>query len=53
MNTNLKTEIYDCFNAVCEKLDILPIKFEHITKNGGHPNIHGMIDIKNEVLKAL
>ncbi|MBE6739881.1 MAG: hypothetical protein E7565_06140 [Ruminococcaceae bacterium] len=53
MNTNLLPEIYDCFNTVCEKLDILPIKFEHITKNGGHPNIQGMIDIKNAVLKAL
>lgn len=53
MNTGLKEEFYRCFNAVCEKYGILPVGFESISKNGGHPDRQGMIDIKNAVLKAL
>ena len=53
MNTNLNALIYDCFRAVSEKYGIISVPFENIAKNDGHPNVQGMIDIKETVLKAL
>lgn len=53
INTELKPEITEAFNIVCEKYGIKKIQFEHIDKNCGHPTIQGMKDIKNHILNQL
>lgn len=53
VNTELKPEIADCFEKVCNEYNITRITFNNINKTSGHPTVKGMQDIKNSVIKAL
>lgn len=53
INTDIKEEIVSCMKEACEKYDIVPVSFESIDKQCGHPTIEGMRTIKTTVLKAL
>lgn len=53
INTGIKAEIANTLKEASEKYGIIPITFDSISKDDGHPNICGMQDIKNTVLKAL
>ena len=52
-NTDIKEEIANGMATVCREYGARQIRFDHIHKTYGHPNVQGMIDIKNGVLKAL
>lgn len=53
INTGIKKEIADCLKIASEKYEITPVIFESIHKNGGHPSVQGMTDIKNTVLNVI
>ena len=53
INTDLKSEIVDCFEQACHTYHITKIAFNRIDKREGHPTIQGMQDIKQQVLAAL
>ena len=53
VNTEIKTEIADCFERACNKYDITRITFDKIDKRSGHPTVKGMQDIKDGVLKVV
>lgn len=53
INTDLNPGITEAFLKASDKYNITPITFDHIDKNGGHPTIKGMQDIKNRVLSVL
>lgn len=53
VNTELKREIGEAFQKACDAFGATAITFDHIEKNVGHPTVQGMIDIKNQVLKAV
>ena len=53
INTHLKVEVSTALKEVSERLNIIPIAFEHIDKYWGHPTIQGMLDIKRGVLEAI
>ena len=53
INTELKEEISKGFQKAIEKFEVTPVVFQEIGKNFRHPNILGMKQIKEEVLKVL
>lgn len=53
INTELKPEISNGMRQACQEYGVTAIPFERIDKNGGHPTIKGMKDIKNAVLDVL
>lgn len=52
INTELKTEIADGFKTACERYEIEYIELKEIYKISGHPNIHGMKQIREQVLEG-
>lgn len=52
-NTDIKEEIASGMATVCRKYGARQIRFDHIHKTFGHPNVQGMTDIKNGVLNAM
>ena len=53
INTEIKDEITSCMKTACDKYGVVPVSFKKIDKINGHPTVQGMIDIKNEVLRAM
>lgn len=53
INTDLKEDITNGYNTIAEHYGIKPILFKTIDKMNGHPTVKGMLDIKNEILKAI
>ena len=49
----LTPEIIKGFQDACKKYDLVEVYISNITATSGHPNVQGMIDIKNHVMKAL
>ena len=53
INTEIKPEIISCMKGACEQYGIIPVTFDRIDKQCGHPTIEGMKAIKDGVLNAL
>lgn len=53
INNEIKDEIVSCIKNACDKYAMIPITFDHIDKNYGHPTIAGMKDIAVTVLNIL
>lgn len=53
VNTELKAEITDAFEKACETYGAKTVTFDYIEKAAGHPTVHGMNEIKDQVLKSL
>ncbi len=51
INTELKPEIGDCFEAACERFGAQYIRLHDINKMNGHPTIKGMAQIEQQVLE--
>ena len=52
-NTEIKLAITGEIKDACERIGAESIELEEIDKINGHPTVQGMIDIKNQVLRAI
>ncbi len=53
INCDIKDEITEGFKIACERLGVECVALKEISKSGGHPNIRGMIQIKDQVMEKL
>ena len=53
INKDLKPEITHCMEEACRIHHMTPVTFPHMDRMGDHPTIAGMIEIRDEVLKAM
>lgn len=53
LNTELSETIENALLKAATRYGVSCIRLENIDKNGGHPTIKGMADIKNEILAKL
>ncbi|MBQ3235800.1 MAG: hypothetical protein IJA97_06545 [Clostridia bacterium] len=53
VNTGLKEEIANCIEAVAKLYKFKSIRLENISKEDGHPTSKGMIEISEQIIKAL
>ena len=53
INDGLKTEIVNGMKTVCEHYGVEVIQLKNISKTNNHPNIDGMEEIKNQIIKIL
>ena len=53
INTELKPELSACMLEACEQYGIIPVHFDHIDLQCGHPTVLGMAEIKTAVLDAM
>ena len=53
VNTDLKSDIINGMAAACEHYGIENLVLSNIDKENGHPNIAGMEEIKNQIIKIL
>lgn len=52
-NTELKPEITNSMQTICQHYGIQMIQLKDIEKQNGHPNVRGMQQIADQVVKAL
>ncbi len=52
-NTELKKEIGETIEDICNTLNVQMIPLDNIDKAGGHPTLAGMEEIKNQILAHL
>ena len=53
INTELKEEISSCIEYASKKYGFKSIRLENISKENGHPTKQGMIEISEQVMRAL
>lgn len=53
INDGLKSEIITGMIEACNYYNVEYVQLTNITKENGHPNKQGMIDIKNQIIKIL
>ena len=53
INNGLKTEIVNGMKTVCEHYGVEVLQLQNISKTNNHPNIDGMEEIKNQIIKIL
>lgn len=53
INTELKEKIANCIESVARIYGLKFVRLENITKEDGHPTRKGMIEISEQVIKAL
>jgi len=50
INTDLKPEIAEGFKTAGREMGIDTVELQNVGKTAGHPNIAGMMDIKEQIL---
>ena len=53
INTELKEEIVNCIEIASKVYKFKFVRLENITKENGHPTTKGMVEISEQVIKAL